>query len=376
MHARVQATHDQLLGTDLHASGPRRLVGVVLAGLVHLLTVLVVVAAVWLWSTSAFTVAKVIGSVLLLGIGWEVRPRLNRPPKNDNVLTRSTAPASFAVLDEVAHAVGAHAPDLLVVSADFNASVSRASIRGRRVMTLGLPLWVALGADERTAVLGHECGHEVNGDIRTVLWVGTALESLHRWAWLLRPDVHATRRRWRFGSGGAATTSLFAIADYLVPVVLLPLSLVITALALGLGKVAARSGQRAEYRADQLAAVAAGTDAAVAALDTFFAAAGCRQAMLTAAGADRNADVWAAERRFLQSVTPGQWERWRRIAARQQHRTDASHPPTLLRQEMLRSRPPCQPAVRISSERLDAMTAELTAFAPSIARQLRESAID
>ena len=372
MHARVQSTHQQLLGSDLQASGARRLVGVVLAVLVHLLTALLVLGAVWLWTTGVFVVAKVIGSGLLLAIAWEVRPRFGRAPTGEQVLTRATAPASFAVLDEVAEAVGAHSPELLVVSPEFNASVSRLSLRARRVMTIGLPLWEALGDRERVAVLGHECGHEVNGDIRSTVIVGTAIESLHRWAWLLRPDVRATRQRWRFGSRGSGSTSLFAIAEYLVPVVLLPLSLTVAALAFGLARIAARSGQRAEYRADQLAAVAAGTEATVSALDTFFAADSCMRAMLTAVGADRGADVWAVERRFLQSVTPGQWERWRRIAGRSRHRTDASHPPTLLRQEMLRSRPVVS-GVQVDPEHLAAMTAELTACEPLIARQLRET---
>ena len=373
MHARVLANHARLLGTDLHASGARRLVGGVLALLVHAVTVALVIVAGWLWTTPAFVVAKVIGSVLLLSIAWEVRPRLGRTPEGDNVLTRATAPGCFAVIDAVGRATGSRAPDHLVVSPEFNASVGRAGWRGRRVFIVGLPLWEALDDPQRIATLGHECGHEVNGDIRSTVLVGTAIESLHRWAWLLRPDVRATRRRSSVGAGGA-TTSLLLIAEYLVPLVLLPLSVTVGLLAVGLARIGARSGQRAEYRADALAAVAAGTDAAVSTLDQFFGADQCMQAMLVAFRGDRDADVWAAERRFLQAVTPAQRERWRRLAAREQHRTDASHPPTLLRQEMLLSRPSVAAKVDLAPGMLAAMTDELTAFEPQMARRLRDAA--
>jgi len=370
----VIANHQRLLGTDLHASGARRVVGSAIAVLVHLVTVLLAVGAVWIWSTDAFAVVKVIATVLLLIIAWEVRPRLGHVPSGDNVLTRATAPACFAVLDEVARATGSRTPDVLVASPDFNASIGRAGVHGRQVLTIGLPLWEALDSRQRLAVLGHECGHEVNGDIRSTLLVGTAIESLHRWTWLLRPDVRTTRRRWRFGSAGSGSTSLFVFVEYVVPLVLLPLSLTIAALAVGLGRIAARSGQRAEYRADELAAVAAGTDATVSTLGAFFGAEHCMNAMHLALRNDRNVDVWAAERRFVGSVTPAQRERWRRLAAREEHRTDASHPPTLLRQQMLLSRPDVTGKADVPPQLLDAMAGELTALEPTVAQLLRADA--
>jgi len=370
MHARVLANHQRLLGTDLHASGARRVAGSVLALLVHLVTVLLVVAAIWIWMTAAFPVAKAIATVLLLIVAWEVRPRFGRVPSGDNVVTRASAPASFGVLDEVARGTGSRTPDVLVVSPDFNASIGRAGWRGHQVLTIGLPLWEALNDRQRLAALGHECGHEVNGDLRSTLLVGTAIQSLHRWAWLLLPE---TRRRPAGGAGGGMS-SIFLIAEYLVPLLLLPISATIGLLAVGLERVAARSGQRAEYRADELAAMTAGTDAVLAMLDQFFGAEHCMHAMFLALRSDRDADVWAVERRFMGSVTPTQRERWRRLAARGQHRTDATHPPTLLRQEMLLSRPSVPGKIDVAADQLAAMTDELTAFETTMARQLRDTA--
>src|SRR3954451_1402209 len=371
MHARVLANHQRLLGTDLHSSGARRVGGSVLALLVHLVTVLLVVAAAWIWTTAAFPVAKAIATVLLLSVAWEVRPRFGRVPSGDNVVTRASAPASFAVLDEVARGTGSRTPDVLVVSPDFNASIGRAGWRGRRVLTVGLPLWETLDDRQRLAALGHECGHEVNGDLRSTLLVGTAIQTLHRWAWLLLPEAG---RRPAGPAPGGGMSSILLIAEYLVPLVLLPISASIGLLALGLERVAARSGQRAEYRADELAAMTAGTDAALGMLDQFFGAEHCMHAMFLALRSDRDADVWAVERRFMGSVTPTQRERWRRLAARGQHRTDATHPPTLLRQEMLLSRARVHGKIDIAADQLADMTGELTAFEAMLAGQLRDTA--
>jgi hypothetical protein len=62
------------------------------------------------------------------------------------------------------------------------------------------------------------------------------------------------------------------------------------------------------------------------------------------------------------------------LASRDQHRTDASHPPTLLRQEMLRSRARVSGKLDVVPDQLAAMTAELAAFEPMMAQQLRDAA--
>ena len=75
--------------------------------------------------------------------------------------------------------------------------------------------------------------------------------------------------------------------------------------------------------------------------------------------ADREADVWARQRALVGSVPAGQRERWRRLAAREQHRIDRTHPPTLLRVDMLRSRELRAAALQPAELPLASMTAEL-----------------
>jgi Zn-dependent protease with chaperone function len=366
MHAQVSAIHNRLLGSDLQADRRYRAIATVLAVVVHLTTLGLVVAAAWIWTTGAFVVAKVILTVLLVVIAWEMRPRLHKRPL-DVALTRDDAPSCFRVLDEVARVTASRPPDHVVVSADVNASFGRNGWHGPRVLTIGLPLWNALTDRERLALLGHECGHDVNGDVRSLVVVGTAINTLWEWAGLLRP----TRRKWGIGQ---TSVSLFSIAELLVPVLLLPLSVLVGLLALGLGRLAARSGQRAEYQADDLAAVAAGTEAAVSLMEATLVTERSVESMRITARADRGADVWARQRELMASIPQAQRERWRRLAAREQHSIDASHPPTLLREDMLRSRPSRSPALDPRDLPMQAMTAELFTRRDDVTRRLRDDA--
>jgi heat shock protein HtpX len=106
---------------------------------------------------------KIVGLFLVL-IGIELRPRVPRLRAELGRTERADAPALFSIIDEVAGKVGAPRIDLLVLDESYNAWCGRFGIRRRCVLGLGLPLWGALSADGRLALLGHELGHLVNGD--------------------------------------------------------------------------------------------------------------------------------------------------------------------------------------------------------------------
>jgi Zn-dependent protease with chaperone function len=261
-----------------------------------------------------------------------------------------------------------------VISDEFNASYGRARVLGQRILVIGLPLWNALEDQQRLALLAHECAHDVNRDLRSGLVVGTAIDTLRRWAWLLYPDLRLSRQRTWAASGGPSS-ALVMVAEFLAPLILLPLSGTVGFLAVGLHRVAARSGQRAEYRADELAATVAGTDAAIDLLEQFLAGDASVRAMQTALRANPNADIWARQRAFLAGIPASQRERWRRIAGREQHRTDASHPPTLLRQNMLTSREHTPSRLTANPETFQSVTAELFSRSAVITREIRDAGL-
>src|SRR6185369_12176231 len=82
--------------------------------------------------------------VLLLLIAAYLVPQLGRVPRNAEVLTREQAPSLYGLTDRMAVALGAPAPDLIVVEPWFNAQTTVVGLHRRRVLTLGLALWGAL----------------------------------------------------------------------------------------------------------------------------------------------------------------------------------------------------------------------------------------
>jgi Zn-dependent protease with chaperone function len=370
MHARVLANHDRLRGSDLRADGGSGWRAGVLAVAVHLTTLLSAAIAVWIWTTGTFLGLKLFVSLVLAGIAWEVRPRFWRP-RLDDALTAATAPATFALVGEVARVAGSRPPDRIVISEEFNAAFGRAGFLGHRVLVIGLPLWNALEDQQRLALLGHECAHDVNRDLRSLLLVGTAIDTLDRWAWLLYPGQRPSHRTWAVA--GTPSSALVALAEFLVPFILLPMSATVGLLAVGLNRISARSGQRAEYRADELGATVAGTQAAIECLEQMLAGDASVRSMQTALRANPNADIWARQRAFLAGIPAIQRERWHRLASREHHRTDASHPPTLLRQDMLNSRQHKSARLIANPEIFQAVTAELFTRSAVIAREIHDA---
>lgn len=158
----------------------------VLAVLVHGVTVVLVGLGVWCLVAGLGAPLIVLGLVLL-GIAVVLRPRFMRLPDDVPLLKRADAPELFAMVDEVAEVVGTRGVDRIAVDWDFNASVCAYGLFGRRLLTLGVPLWEILGPQERIALLGHELGHLANGDTRQAVLVGTAGRSLSAWSYLLAP---------------------------------------------------------------------------------------------------------------------------------------------------------------------------------------------
>jgi hypothetical protein len=61
-------------------------------------------------------------------------------------------------------------------------------LRRRRVVHIGIPLWFTLEPQPRVAVLGHEVGHFVNGDLRRSLLVGSSIDTLIELVQALTPE--------------------------------------------------------------------------------------------------------------------------------------------------------------------------------------------
>lgn len=98
------------------------------------------------------------------------------PPPAGVRLTRRDVPAVFALLNDLTHAL--HTPRFhrVLLTDDFNAAVSQHPRLGlfgwyRNYLLLGLPLMLALSADEFKAVLAHELGHLSREHGRFGAWI-------------------------------------------------------------------------------------------------------------------------------------------------------------------------------------------------------------
>ncbi|MBI5103684.1 MAG: M48 family metallopeptidase [Solirubrobacterales bacterium] len=89
-------------------------------------------------------------------------------------------PRLFEVLRDVAREAGDEPPDAVYLAHDVNASVTEHGRPRRRVLLLGLPLLQALTVDELRAVVAHEHGHYVGGDLRAAAWVWRTRAALFR----------------------------------------------------------------------------------------------------------------------------------------------------------------------------------------------------
>jgi len=285
----------------LRPTSSLRVAAVVLALLVHATTVFLVAMGVLVLFAPTWWVFRVLAAGILIGLAWEVRPRLGSAPDagDKHLLSRQEAPAAWTLIDRIAATIGARPPRWLLLSPQVNASYSRPGLGSGAVLTLGVPLWVALSCEERLALLGHELGHDRNGDLREGRLAWTAANTLSQWAGVLPIfDVWRTAPTLE-GRAGAIRTTRFG-SRLVVALVLLPLTVTIGVVGGCLRGRLSRSGQRAEYLADDIGAQLAGTPAMLSVLDVLLVADGLVGATRGARLAGSN--PWAAARDYRQEV--------------------------------------------------------------------------
>ncbi|MCX5203070.1 M48 family metallopeptidase [Streptomyces sp. NBC_00237] len=335
----------------------------------------------------AVTLTLAVGGLLLVVLGWStvvqpligagclmvavvLRPRLGSLPKDVPVLHRADAPRLFALVDEVASVVGTRGVDAVVVEPCFNASVTAYGIRQRRVLTLGIALWESATPRQRVALLGHELGHYAGGDVRAGLITGTALRTLANWLYFLEPVANPRDMGER----------LVNVAYFLPRHAAFGLIVVLDQLTL-------RGSQRAEYRADELAARAGSSEAAVAVMDLLLVGDSAHTALETAvtrahmskmtsrrdratAPQPSGQDLWDRVTARTTRVPERERARLLRIAELRGHSADATHPPTHLRRLRLERAEPEAGEVVLDAAGTEALGAELASAKDEVARRV------
>lgn len=337
---------------------------------VHGVTLALAAGGIW-WVVSGWGGAGMVLGLFLLALAWPLRPQLPALPKDGPLLHRAQAPELYALIDEVARVAGTGGVDVIAVDAEVNAAVTTYGMRGRRLLTLGLPLWEILTPQQRIALLGHELGHYSNGDTRHGLVVGTAYRSLTTWRYYFTPIANPS------------PVEMVVNLAYIVPYSLLQGVLML------LDQLTLRATQRAEYLADSVAARAGSTEAAVGLMDRLLVADSAantlrREANKSAAArrgtgqaAARGDALWELLAAHMDSIPEYEYERQRRVGALRGHSVDSTHPPTHLRRECLLAGAFAPAAVVVDTDRERRISAELADARSTVARKIiRDGFVD
>ncbi|WP_214110294.1 M48 family metallopeptidase [Acrocarpospora catenulata] len=131
---------------------------------------------------------------LLIGIGVLLRPRTARLSPGAEILSRESAPALYRLADQVAEATGVPRPEAVaVLDLGLGADFRRTGLDRRPVLTIGVPLWLALSPAQRVALLARACA-STRTDLGVI--VGGALTTLGEVrAALFGGGVNSSRQR-------------------------------------------------------------------------------------------------------------------------------------------------------------------------------------
>jgi heat shock protein HtpX len=339
-----------------------KVVGFIIAGFVHLITllffVLGVTCLVFGWPNWLM-----IGLALLLFlIAWQTRPRI--VPMPTNIVPRTTCPALYQLLDDISTTLGGRPIAGIAIEPEFNAAFGLYGLTKKPIVTVGLPLFTILNSQERVAILAHEVAHGVNGDILRSSFVGSAVNTLIVWSDMLNPD-----QIWQ-----QVSDSLIGVATavLMVPVALFMrgLSKLLMLCAYGLLSLCFRDSQRAEYLADYLASTVSGTNAQLTSLNKTFLYNRVGLAIQHTALKNRNQNVFGAIRQFVEHIPEHEIERLRRVNLLEQARVDTTHPPTAYRIEFLRQRAVPVPKILLAPDVAAQIDAELQAMEPKLHQEL------
>jgi Zn-dependent protease with chaperone function len=323
-----------------------KLLALAFATLVHLTTLFFVVIGIVMISSLWPNVFGVAGGVLALCIAWVLRPRFGKKPENP--IPREEFPALYGLADDVAARLGLKPIEGIVLTTDFNAAFAQIGLQRRSYIFIGLPLFSILTPQERVSVIAHEIAHGVNGDQTRSLYIGSAIDTLSAWYYLLMP------------------VEILSSESGLPGLMMAPMNLLLA----GLAKIAyggayllllltMRDSQRAEYLADYLESTVSGTETSLSALDKLYYGDTYSYALQRAALNNNAGTVFDQLSELMASTPEREIERIRRIGEREGSRIDASHPPTVYRRQFLEARRVPQPQIVLTSEEAAAVDSEL-----------------
>ena len=296
----------------------------------------------------------ILPGLALLGVAVALRPRFGGVSDEAHFLDRDEAPELWALVDRVAAHTGAPVPHFVGLDYSLGAYTTAVGLRRQRVLCVGAALWSALDLQERVALIGHELGHFVNGDLRRCPLEQVALTTLGRLAELTRP-----------GQSG-----LNGFVDLLVGIMQWLLSRLLFGVHLLVVWIGQRDAQRAEYLADEIAARAAGSAAAIRLLDVLLIDDALETVIRREARAKGSGAAWRSAAEIARANLAAAVPSLRQLSRRDETSLFATHPPTGLRARMLETRPQHAAGVVLTEQQAERIDREIAGPVERIRRDL------
>jgi Zn-dependent protease with chaperone function len=298
-----------------------------------------------------------------------MRPRLGRlkPLLKDGYLVeRQHAPTLHRMIDRLAADLDAPRPDLVIFDFSWNAATARIGVRQTRVLTMGVPLLLALTPQQIVALVGHELGHLKYEDSRRGLLLQPARTTFGRLARMVKPPHVALLR------GG--------ISPFVVPLLAWQMVGGTAFLLLWSAHAAVNAAMSAqdraiELRADRLAARAAGTTAALEMLDVLVALADLSGYVQRHVVKGQAAASW---RRFMRGVHVREAHLWparRQLSIRTDASLFASHPAPGRRHQWLSAQPELPVGLLVEEAAGAGIEREIAPYAEFLHSEMMERAL-
>jgi Zn-dependent protease with chaperone function len=341
---------------------------VAVSAVIVLAALVCVGVAAWLWVATDLPVGvRLVFTLALLALAWFLAPRVGSAPKVGR-LADGQGPEFRRLVADVAAAVGAPPPDIIVFDMGLNAGVARVGWRGQSVLALGAPLWTILTPAARISLLAHEFGHLVNGDPmrrRATLPARTfgaravaATGGRNPWS---RAFATAETAAWHGGDRAG-------LAGLLIGGTMAAVNTAGATVQLLVDAVAMPDSRRAELRADLKAIEVGGTAAFVESEDYLLMADGIYQDLWDRAprigpedlpdAIRQSAELHGRELDVLRQASVRHTDLW------------SSHPSSRDRIRVAESTSPVQATLQVPSDRWSAIDSEMSAWSAHIHKTL------
>jgi heat shock protein HtpX len=293
-------------------------------------------------------IADVVG-VIAIAIAIALRPRFGKLGRYDIPVAPADMPHLSRLIGAVATATGAPMPHTLLFTTTFNAASGAYGLRRRRFISIGLPLWLSLTPQEQVALLGHELGHFVNGDVRRGPLTWFAFQFFANLVLLSTPTRSASRYR----------GSALAFGELFSQWVLWIFRWFFALCHLAVDALGMRASHHAEYAADALAARVGGSAAATTMLDALQLGAPSVRTLRRSVRNDATPATWRSDLLAGRAEFAAQMGNLRQLSMRDEASLFRSHPPAGLRARLIESQPQQSAAIVISERDAAEIDAEL-----------------